>query len=88
MANLTLRVVLSAVLNFLLPGLGYWYLGFQKVMGVHPIIFLVLVWIVEAVITFVIPSLEFLSLIISIFLACDAYMKATGKPGWVNVKRN
>jgi hypothetical protein len=79
--------VLGAILNFFFPGLGYWYLGYRKVLGIHPVLFLIMIWIVEAVIAFFITSLGILSLLISLFVAYDAYVKAKGKPGWVNAER-
>jgi hypothetical protein len=79
--------ILGAILNFLFPGLGYWYLGYRKVLGIHPVLFLIGVWIVEAVIVYLIPPLSILSLFIALFVAIDAYVKAKGKPGWVNAQR-
>ena len=79
--------VLSAILNFFFPGLGYWYLGYRKVLGIHPILFLIGIWIVEVVLFYLIPTLSILSLLISLFTAYDAYVKAKGKPGWVNTER-
>jgi hypothetical protein len=78
--------ILSAVLNFLFPGLGYWYLGYRKVLGVHPILFLIGIWIVETVLVVLISVFYILPLLISLFLAYDAYVKAKGKPGWINAK--
>lgn len=80
--------VLGAVLNFLFPGLGYWYLGYRKVLGIHPALFLIGIWIVEFIVAFLIPTLSFVPLLISLFVAYDAYVKATGKPGWINAERN
>jgi hypothetical protein len=79
--------VLGAILNFLFPGLGYWYLGYRKVLGIHPVLFLIGIWIVEAVIFYMIPILSLLSLLISLFVAYDAYVKAKGKPGCVDAER-
>ena len=79
--------VLGAILNFFLPGLGYWYLGYRKVLGIHPVLFLIMIWIVEAVIAFFISSLGILSLLISLFVAYDVYVKAKGKTGWVSAER-
>jgi hypothetical protein len=78
--------VLGAVLNFLFPGLGYWYLGYRKVLGIHPVLFLIGIWIVEVVIFYLIPTLSLLSLLISLVVAYDAYVKAKGKPGWINAQ--
>lgn len=79
--------VLGAILNFLFPGLGYWYLGYRKVLGIHPALFLIWIWVAEALISYLISILSFLSLLISLFVAYDAYVKATGKPGWVRTER-
>jgi hypothetical protein len=78
--------ILGAILNFLFPGLGYWYLGYRKVFGIHPILFLIAVWVVEMVIVFYVSSL--VPFFISLFLACDAYLKSTGNAAWVSVARN
>lgn len=78
--------ILSAVLNFLFPGLGYWYLGYRRILGIHPVLFLIGIWIVEAVIFYLIPTLSLLCLLIALFVAYDAYVKAKGKPGWINAK--
>jgi len=80
--------VLGAILNFLLPGLGYWYLGYRKVFGIHPVLFLIVIWIVEGVTVFWISPLYALAFFISLFLAYDAYLKAIGKPGWVRAEKN
>lgn len=79
--------ILGALLNFFFPGLGYWYLGYRKVLGIHPALFLIIIWIFEAAIAFYITTLGILSLLISIFVAYDAYVKAKGKPGWVSAER-
>jgi hypothetical protein len=79
--------VLGAILNFLFPGLGYWYLGYRKVLGLHPLLFLIGIWIVEVVILYLIGTLSFVvSLLISFFVAYDAYVKAKGKAGWVSAQ--
>lgn len=77
--------VLSAILNFLFPGLGYWYLGYRKVFGIHPILFLIAIWVAEAAMAVYISSL--VPFFISLFLACDAYLKSTGNAAWVSVGR-
>jgi hypothetical protein len=79
--------VLGAILNFFFPGLGYWYLGYKKVIGIHPVLFLIVIWIVEAAISFLIPPVFFLSWLISLFVAYDAYVKSKGQSGWVRVER-
>jgi len=78
---------LGAILNFFFPGVGYWYLGYRKVVGLHPILFLIVIWVVEAILGFLSLFLTSISLLICIFLAYDAYVKAQGKPGWIKAER-
>ena len=73
-----------AILNFFLFGSGYWYLGFRKILGLSPLIFVLLIfviyvaagWLTGGIITF----------FAALFLAYDGYVKAKGQRGWVSTE--
>lgn len=78
------NALVAAILN-LFWGLGYFYLGFKKVLGIPTIAFVVLMIIVYFVVA--IFTIGLLTLIIAIVLAIDGYQKAKGKSGFVGAQR-
>lgn len=75
--------LLAAILN-LFFGLGYAYLGYNKVMGVQTIVFQVLMIIVYFLAGLV--TVGFVSLVIAILLAVDGYQKAAGLKGYISAE--
>jgi uncharacterized membrane protein YvbJ len=71
--------IIAAILNFLLFGVGYLYLGYKKVLGIQTIFFVVLVFIVYIIIG--VFTFGLLELLIGIVLAYDGYVKAKGERG-------
>ena len=78
--------ILAAVLNFFLPGIGYWYWGFRKVAGVPP----VLIFVIVVVVDYFLGSLAliggFIAIAISAFLAYDMHVKTGGQRGWLDTQ--
>jgi len=75
--------VVAAVLN-LFFGLGYWYLGYKKVLGIPTFGFVVAMLVVYAVLGFYTAGI--ISLIIAIVLAIDGYQKGHGQRGFISVE--
>jgi hypothetical protein len=75
--------LMAAILN-LLFGLGYVYLGYNKVMGVHMALFVVLTIVVYFVAGIATDGL--LSLVIAIIFAVDGYQKASGLKGYIGAE--
>lgn len=72
--------ILSAILNFFF-GLGYLYLGYKKVLGLPTIGFVIVAFIVYAIVgTF---TVGLVALLIAVILAIDGYQKAQGQRGFV-----
>jgi hypothetical protein len=76
------KAAIAIVLNFLLWGLGYWYLGLKKVYGQSWYI-LIVVQVLAFVVTHVIPLLGIVYLIVWIAFSYDLYEKANGRTGFV-----
>ena len=74
---------MAAVLN-LFFGLGYWYLGYKKVLGIPTFGFVVAMLVVYAVLGFYTAGI--ISLIIAIVLAIDGYQKGQGQRGFISVE--
>jgi len=81
------NAVLAAILNFLFPGIGYWYWGYRKVLTIPPILLFVLVIVVEYVIWWFTFYAGIIPLLISVFFAYDLWVKTTGQPGWIEATR-
>jgi len=81
------NAMLAAILNFLLPGIGYWYWGYQKVLTIPPILLFVIVLVVEYVIWNLIFFAGILVFLINVFLAYDLWVKTTGQRGWIEATR-
>jgi len=73
----------AAILN-LFWGIGYLYLGYKKVFGLRSILFVIVIFIVDIVLS--IFGLGIISLILVIVLAYDGYVKATGKKGFISAE--
>ena len=74
---------MAAVLN-LLFGLGYVYLGYNKVASVHVTVFVVLMIVVYFIAGIATDGL--LSLMIAVVLAVDGYQKASGLKGYIGAQ--
>ena len=75
--------IVAAVLN-LFWGLGYWYLGYKKVLGIPTFGFVIAMLVVY----FLIGLFTFgtISLIIAIVLAIDGYQKGQGQRGFISAE--
>jgi hypothetical protein len=73
----------AAILN-LFWGIGYLYLGYKKVLGLQTILFVIVFFIIDVVIG--IFTFGIISLILSLVLAYDAYIKAKGKKGFISAE--
>jgi hypothetical protein len=74
---------LAAILNFFLPGIGYWYWGYRKVVGVPPVLLFIGVIILDYILWNFLFYAGFITLAIDGFFAYDLYLKTTGQRGWV-----
>lgn len=78
---------LAAILNFILPGIGYWYWGYKKVLGISPVLLFVIIIVVDYFAWNYLFFLYFLPNVIpfaiAVFLAYDLYVKTKGQKGWV-----
>lgn len=72
----------AAILN-LLPGVGYWYWGYQKVATIPPLLLFVIVIVVEFVMSMFLPYGSLIALAIGAFFAYDLWVKTTGQRGWI-----
>ena len=72
--------VVAAILNFFF-GIGYIYLGYQKVVGLPAIVFVIVVLVVDALVGFF--SFGLGALVVGLLLAYDGYQKAKGLKGYV-----
>jgi len=79
--------IVAAILNFFW-GIGYLYLGYQKVMGIQTVLFVVGVLVVDVILAFVPFIGGVLALLIAIILVVDGYQKAKGEKGlnFINVQ--
>lgn len=74
---------IAAVLNFFF-GIGYLYLGYNRVQGVPTILFIVVMLVLEVIAG--VFTFGLFSLFIAIFLAYDGFVKAKGQRGYLNTK--
>jgi len=72
---------IAAILN-LFFGIGYIYLGYKRVLRLPPILFVLVVLVIEIIVGFF--TFGLLSLFISIFLAYDGFVKAKGQRGYLD----
>ncbi len=75
---------LAAVLNFFLPGIGYWYWGYKKVATIPPVLLFVIVLVVDYVVWDYLFYAGIITLAISVLFAYDLYVKTTGQKGWID----
>jgi zinc-ribbon domain len=73
----------AAILN-LFWGIGYLYLGYKKIFGLRAILFVIVVFIIEVVLS--IFGLGIISFIFDLALAYDGYVKAKGKKGFISAE--
>ncbi len=79
--------ILAVLLNFFFPGTGYWYWGYKKVLGIHPVL-LFIGWIVVTYFAnYLVFGLGLLFLALDLFLTYDLYVKTEGKPGWLEASK-
>ena len=76
--------IVAAILN-LFFGLGYWYLGYKKVLGLQTIVFVVILLVVYFVLGFI-PFAGYLDIVIAIVLAVDGYQKGQGQKGFISAE--
>ena len=75
--------IIAAVLN-LFFGVGYLYLGYKKVLGIQTILFVIIMFILFAVIgTFTLGLLE---LLLAEILAIDGNQKGQGQKGFIGAE--
>ena len=77
------NAILATILNFLFPGIGYWYWGYRRVVSISPVLLFIIVVIVEYFIWTFFSAGGIISLLISAFFAYDLYVKTTGQRGWI-----
>ncbi len=71
------------MLNFFF-GLGYVYLGYNKVMGLQTILFVVAMIVVYFLLG--IFTVGLVSLVVAVVLALDGYQKGSGQKGFITVE--
>jgi hypothetical protein len=81
------NAILATILNFLFPGIGYWYWGYRKVATISPVLLFIAVAVVEYIIWNYLPYSTLISLLISAFFAYDLYVKTTGQRGWIEATK-
>ena len=72
--------IIAAILNFILIGLGYLYLGLKEVRGI-PTFGYVIIGLILGILGFFIFPIGIIGFIIAVILAIDAYQKAKGEQG-------
>jgi phosphoglycerol transferase MdoB-like AlkP superfamily enzyme len=75
--------IVAAILN-LFWGLGYWYLGFRRVLSIPTLWFVIIMIIVYIVFGYF--SAGILPLIFAILMAIDGYQKGLGQRGFIPVE--
>jgi len=81
------NVVLAVLLNFFFPGIGYWYWGYKKVLGIHPVLLFIGWIIVTYFANYLVFGLGLPFLALDLFLTYDLYVKTEGKPGWLEASK-
>ena len=74
----------AAILN-LFWGIGYLYLGYKKIFGLRTILFVIVVFIIDIVLSFFGLG-GVVSIILVLVLAYDGYVKAKGKKGFISAE--
>ena len=75
--------IVAAILN-LFWGIGSWYLGYKKVLGIATVLFIILMLIVYFILGFFTAGI--LELIIAVALAIDGYQKGQGQKGFISAQ--
>ena len=75
--------IVAAILN-LFWGIGYWYLGYKKVLGIATVLFIILMLIVYFILGFFTAGI--ITLIIAVVLAIDGYQKGQGQKGFISAE--
>jgi len=75
--------IVAAILN-LFWGIGYWYLGYKKVLGIATMLFIILMLIVYFIVGFFTAGI--IALIIAVVLAVDGYQKGQGQKGFISAE--
>lgn len=75
--------LVAGILNLFIA-IGYVYLGYRKVLGLPPILFVVVVLIVDILLG--IYTFGLLPLLIAILIAYDGYVKAKGEKGFISTE--
>jgi len=78
---------IAVILNFLFPGIGYWYWGYKKVLGIHPALVFIGWIIITSFSSYLVYGLGLAFLALDLFLAYDLYVKTEGKPGWIEASK-
>lgn len=73
--------LLAALLNFLVWGLGYYYLDIRKFYGFPAYVLIFL----DATLAFLVKGV-LLNIFVGLLLAIDVYKKASKKQGWVPIE--
>ena len=81
------NAILAVLLNFFFPGIGYWYWGYKKVLGIHPVLLFIGWIIVTYFANYLVFGLGLLFLALDLFLTYDLYVKTEGKPGWLGASK-
>jgi hypothetical protein len=76
---------LATIINFFLPGIGYWYWGYRKVSSIHPVLLFIIVLVVDSLAwNFLFFNAGIISLAIAVLFAYDLHVKTTGQRGWID----
>lgn len=75
--------LLAGFLNLFI-GLGYLYLGYQKVLGLPTILFVLVVLVINILVGFY--TIGLVPLVLAILLAYDGYVKAKGEEGYISTE--
>ena len=75
--------IIAAILN-LFFGVGYLYLGYKKVLGLQTVVFVILMFVLFAVIGFF--TIGLLELLLAVILAIDGYQKCQGQKGFIGAE--
>ena len=79
--------LIAVILNFFFPGIGYWYWGYKKVLGIHPALVFIGWIVVTSFCSYLLYGLGLVFLALSLFVAYDLYVKTEGKPGWIEASK-
>jgi len=75
--------IVAAILN-LFWGVGYLYLGTKKVLGLSTVVFVILAFILEVILS--IFTFGVLGFVFAILLAVDGWQKANGGKGFISAE--